>query len=123
MTQRATKDLVLMARKHFEGNGEYPSEEKIRAFIGFGSDSTINKLNNEILAEIRMKVLNKSVHLPEELPTLWMASAASKADEMTATLNEELEEKSRSLQAAAEQLTSLREEKTAQDVHLAMLRK
>ena len=110
-----------MARKHFESRGEHPSEAKIRDFLGFGSDTTINKLNNEILAETRMKILSKSVHLPEELPTLWMASAASKADEMTAAIAGELEEKNRSLLAATEQLTSLREEKTAQNSLLADL--
>ena len=110
MAQRATKELVLMARKHIESRGEYASEEKIRVFIGFGSDRTINKLNNEILAEFRMEALSRSIYLPSELSTLWMSSAANKADEMTAVISKELEEKNLSLLAAIDQGEKLREQ-------------
>jgi len=115
VANRVTKELVLMARKHFESRGEYPSEKKIREFIGLGSDKTINRLNNEILAEMRLEVLNRSVHIPSELPALWMASAANKADEMTALITAQLEEKGLSLQAAIDQLEELREQKSELD--------
>lgn len=101
-----------MARKHFESKGEYPSEQKIREFIGFGSDGTIHQLNNEILAEIRMEALNKSVYIPPELQALWMASSANKADEMNAVISLELEEKDESLKAAIDQLEELNEQKS-----------
>jgi len=99
-----------MARKHIESRGEYASEAKIREFVGFGSDRTINKLNNEILAEFRMEALSRSIYLPPELSTLWMSSAANKADEMTAVISKELEEKNLSLLAAIDQREELREQ-------------
>ena len=67
MSNRVTKELVMMARKHYRSLGEHPSLEKIRAFITFGSISTINKLNNEILFEERMKILQRTIDLPEDL--------------------------------------------------------
>jgi len=112
VANQVKKELVLMARKHFESKGEYPTEEKIRKFIGFGSATTINRLNNEILAEKRLEALNRSVHMPSELPALWMATAANKADEMTAVITAQLEEKGLSLQEAVNQLEELREQKS-----------
>ena len=112
MANRVKKEMVLIGRKHFESIGEHPTEEKLRKFIGFGSATTINRLNNEILAEKRLEALNRSVHIPSELPALWMASAANKADEMTAVITAQLEEKGLSLQAAVNQLEELREQKS-----------
>jgi chromosome segregation ATPase len=100
--------MVLMARKHLIERGVYPSEDKIREFIGFGSDTTIHKLNSEILLEDRMKVLKSSIDLPEDLVSAYIASVANRTGMLTTALNAELDEKGRSLEAAVLQLEALR---------------
>ncbi len=111
-SNRITKDLVRMARKHLIEKGEHPSEGKIFAFIGHGSEGTVHKFNTEILHEERAKVLKRTFDLPEGLADVFLSSVADRSDEITATLKSHLDEKERSLKAAIEQLEELREGKT-----------